>query len=178
MKQLHLKLFIPAFITLFILSACNQAGKSDSTENPLTKEEPILPQDSGQVTNRAASNNATADSASLYPDQLRKLNHKYPGEVKLFDDVAFKQQLQKLLGDSSYKFLTDSWMVETPIEIKNNIFTARACQAFNCDKINFIIAVNLSTKKMYAGIRNEGKTKIYSEDGSTAPDFSEWQKNQ
>ena len=149
MQHFHLTILIAILLTT--LTSCNQTSKSDSTDNSI-------------------SNNL---------DFLKELEGKYPYEVKLFDKSAFTQRLKKLIGNSRYRFLEETWAVETPIKVENNIFVIFACQAHNCDSTNFVIAVDFSTNLMYAGIREEGKFKTYSEDGSyplKVTELSEWYK--
>lgn len=92
----------------------------------------------------------------------------------MLENGEFTQRLRKLLGTSRYNFLKETWNVETPIEFENNIFVASACQAHNCASTNFIITVDFTNNVMYAGIREEDKVKIYSEDGSRSIIVSDW----
>jgi len=176
-------------VATFTLTSCNQTSKSDDKDKALTEKENELlkkendllkkEQELNQKSAKTITENSTVKQQPDNPtsnnlDFLKKLNGKYPYEVKLFDNSALMQRLKKLLGDSRYNFLKETWAVETPIEFANNIFVASGCQAHNCGSTNFIIAVDFSNNVMYAGIREEDKVKTYSEDGSNSPKVNEW----
>ena len=138
-------------------------------------KEQELNQKSAKTTNDNSTIKQQPDnSTSNNLEFLKKLNGKYPFKVKLFDNSEFNQRLKKLLGNSRYKFLSETWAVETPMEFSNNIFVAFGCQAHNCGSTNFIIVVDFSENLMYAGIREDDIVKTYSEDGSTLPKVIEW----
>ena len=138
------------------------------------KKEQELNQKTAKTTDNSTVKQQPDNSTSDNLDFLKKLNGKYPYEVKLFDNSTFKQRLKNLLGKSRYNFLTETWAVEVPMEFTNNIFVASGCQAHNCVSTNFIIVVDFSKNVMYAGIREEGKVKTYSEDGSSSSKVTEW----
>jgi len=96
---------------------------------------------------------------------LRDLEGKYPYEIKLFDNSIFYQRLEKLLGNDNCEFLISNFDVQSPITIKNDVFVAEACQAHNCGDTDFIVVYDFSNDTMYAGIREEGKIRTYSEKG-------------
>jgi hypothetical protein len=106
-------------------------------------------------------------------DFLKTTNGKYPFAIKLFNNAALAHRLKKLLGNR-YQFLKKTWAVETPIEIKDNIFIAQGCQTHNCTSTNFIIVFDFLKNVLYAGIREDEKPKTYSENGSTSPKLLEW----
>ena len=139
-----------AFLTALILSSCNQ--KNSRTTG-------IQPRENSTSTNL---------------DFLKQLDGKYPFEVKLFDNDAFTQRLQKLLGTSRYNFLKETWGVEMPMEFTNNVFVASGCQAHNCGSTNFIVVYDFSVDVMYAGIREENQVTTYSEDGGSSPRITKW----
>ncbi len=82
-------------------------------------------------------------------------------------------RLKRLLK-SRYNTLKSKWAVETPIEVKNNIFSAYGCEAHNCGYTNFKIVVDLESDLLYVGIREEQVVKIYSDDGSNISEIEEW----
>lgn len=189
MRQFNLTILIAFVVITFTLTSCNQTSKSDGKdkeliekENELLKKENELlkkEQELNQKSAKTATDNSTVrqqsdNSTSNNLDFLKKLNGKYPYEVKLLDNTAFTQRLKKLLGNSRYNFLKETWAVETPMEFANNIFVASGCQAHNCGSTNFIIVVDFSNNVMYAGIREEDNVKTYSEDGSNSSKVSEW----
>ena len=147
-------------LVLFVSASCNQANNYNEKDQKADT----------QAIKRPA--NVTADTL----DFLREFNGKYPNDVKLLDNLTLKLRLQKLLGNR-YAFLKETWAVETPIEIKNNIFVASGCQTHNCSSTNFIIVVDLSKKVIYAGIREEEKVKLYAEDGSSNQELNNWAAN-
>lgn len=67
--------------------------------------------------------------------------------------------------DNRFNFLKQTWAVEVPMEFKNNIFVASACKAHDCSSTNFIIVFDFSNNVLYAGIREDDISKIYSENG-------------
>jgi hypothetical protein len=190
MRHFNLTILIALFVTNFNFTSCNQTYKSDdrekvlaAKENELLKKENELlnkKQELYQKTAKTTKDNYTVrhhliNSTSNSLDFLKKLNGKYPYEAKLFDNSTFTKRLKKLLGNSRYNFLTETWTVESPMEFVNNVFVASGCQAHICSSTNFIIVVDFSKNVMYAGIREEGEVKTYSEDGSNSLKVSEWE---
>jgi len=108
-------------------------------------------------------------------NHLQKLRGQYPIEVNLFKDKILNKRVKSLLKDRFF-FLKNNWAVETPIEIKNNTFSAWGCQQHNCSNTNFIIVVDFTKNVVYVGIREEEKIKIYSEDGTSNTIVSNWAK--
>lgn len=161
MRHFNLAILTATFLATFAFSIHSQAGK----EKALTEKanEPLMKK-------QKADSSAPANLNSL-----KKLNGKYPYNVKLLDNPALKKRLQKLLGNR-FTFLKKTWAVETPIEIKNNVFVAKGCETHNCSSTNFIIVVNFTKNILYAGVREEDKVKTYSEDGSMPEQLNEWAK--
>ncbi|MDP1726238.1 MAG: hypothetical protein Q8M15_05600 [Bacteroidota bacterium] len=190
MRHFNSTILIAIIVTIFTLTSCNQTNKSDDKDKALTEKENELlkkenellkkEQELNKKSTKTTTDNSNvkqqpSNSISNNLDFLKKLNGKYPYEVKLFDNSILKQRLKKLLGNSRYNFLKETWAVETPMEFANNIFVASGCQAHNCGSTNFIIVVDLTNNVMYAGIREEDKVKTYSEDGSNSPKVNEWE---
>lgn len=109
-------------------------------------------------------------------DFLKKLNGKQADPAKLFKNSTFTNRLKKLTG-SRYEFLEEIWNVYEPIKIKDNIFTAKACQIHNCGTTNAIIVVNFSKNIISVGIREEGKTENFSEDGLLWQEVIDWMRD-
>ena len=107
---------------------------------------------------------------------LADLNGQYPYQVKLLNNPVLKRRLTKMLG-SRFQFLKSIWNVETPIEINNNLFYAWAMQTHSGGDPSAVIMADLSKNVLYVGIRENGKTKIYSEDRTEAPQkLKDWSK--
>jgi hypothetical protein len=161
MRHFNLAILTATFLAAFVFSKHHQAGKekalTEKTHEPLIKKQ------------------EADSSAPANLNFLKKLNGKYPYNVKLLDNVQLKTRLKKLLG-TRFTFLKKTWAVETPIEIKNNIFVAKGCETHNCSSTNFIIVVNFTKNILYAGIREEDNVKTYSEDGSIPEPLNEWAK--
>lgn len=188
MRHFKLTILIAILVTTFTLTSCNQTSKLDDKdkaliekenellkkENELLKKEQELSQKSSKTTIDNSAIKQPDNSTLNNLDFLKKLNGKYPYEVKLFENSILMKRLKKLLGNSRYNFLIETWTVETPMEFANNIFVASGCQAHNCGYTNFIIVFDFSNNVMYAGIREEYKVKTYSEDGSNSPKINEW----
>ena len=148
-------------------------------ENELLKKEKEL---NGTTTIKPVSepvkikelqnNNQTVENL----DNLKKLNGKYPYDAKLLDNPVLTRRLKNLLK-GRYRFLKETWAVETPIEINNNIFVASGCQQHNCGNTNFIIVVDFSKDILYAGVREDEVVKVYSEDGSSNEEIIKWANN-
>jgi hypothetical protein len=187
MRHYNLTILIAILVTTFTLGSCNQANKLDDKdkaliekENELLKKERLKKeQELNQKTSKTTTDNSTIkepDNSTLNNlDFLKKLNGKYPWEVKLFNNSALMQRLKKLLGNSRFNFLKETWYLENPMEFTNNIFVASGCEQHNCGSTNFIIVYDFSNNVLYAGIREQDKVKTYSEDGSNSPKVNEWE---
>jgi flagellar biosynthesis component FlhA len=189
MQNFSFTILTTIFLTSLTLFSCNQISKSEDKdkvltekenellkkENELLKKELELKKESAktktdnQTTKQQQANISTSENLEF----LKNLNGKYPDEVKLLDNPALIKRLKKLLGNR-FKFLKETWAVESPIKIKDNIFVASGCQAHNCGSTNFIIVVDLSKNVMLAGVREEDQVKTYSEDGSSCQQLLEW----
>lgn len=167
------------FMTVLAFSSCNQTTKVEDKEKELIakeiellkkenellkKEQEFKTQTSKEETNTITTViQQTNNSSNL--DFLKSTNGKYPYEIKLLKNSILTQRLEKLIGNR-YNFLKETWAVETPIEVKDNIFVAFGCQAHNCGSTNFIIIIDFNKNILYAGIRENDIVKLYSEDGS------------
>lgn len=111
-------------------------------------------------------------------DFLKEYKDKYPSEVKLLNNTIFHNRLKRLLADRC-EFLINNFEVQTPIEIKDGFFVAKACQAHNCGPTGteFIIVYDFSNDIMSAGVEEEGKVKTYSENDETPLLINEWIEN-
>ena len=107
---------------------------------------------------------------------LNNYDGKYPYEVKLLKNPRIKNALMKLLGNR-YSFFVRTWSVETPMMVKGGIFKASACMAHNCSDTNFIIVVDMANKKVYAGIREDGKVTTYPVGVDPPPAMTDWIDN-
>jgi len=105
---------------------------------------------------------------------LMGYNGQYSYDVKLLEGKKLKQSLTLLLGPERLKFLTKYWNVENPMTVENGIFSAAACQQHNCSDTNFIIVVDIEANKLYVGIRENGKAKIYPAEASKQKQLIAW----
>ncbi len=171
MRNLKLATLSFAFFHSLILCSCNNTGK------PGDRKEEDQKQESAENTNIPATEKQPGNNQDTTElDFLKTLDGKYPIEVKLFDNAAFTERLKKLLGDDRYDFLKEKWAVETPMEFKNEVFVASGCQAHKCGSTNFIVVYDFTGNVMNAGIREEDKVKIYTENNSESPKINEWAK--
>ena len=79
----------------------------------------------------------------------------------MLENKHIKNTLIAMLGNKRFSFLKRNFSVENPIDIKDNLLTATACQQHNCSDTNFIVIVDISNGKVYAGIRENGVVKTY-----------------
>jgi hypothetical protein len=153
MRSISLVILVTIFASSFVLVCPGQTNQQGHKEKGITQK---------------------SDSTTF--KFLKKYDKKYPYEVKLLDNSILKQRLKTLLGNR-YSFLKSKWAVEIPIEIKDNIFIAYACETHNCDATNFMIIVDINRNIVYAGIREERKAVTYSEDNSKGPvQLQDWAK--
>lgn len=174
-----MKTFILSFlffaITISLLTSCNQNNPDEEEKKLLQNQNDLLKKENEQLKKDLASNHRNLDEGSTESphttnvDFLKEFNGKYPYEVNLLDNKIINKRLKDLIGDK-FIFLKKTWAVEIPIEIKNNIFVAYACEAHNCNMTNFILAIDISKNIMYVGIRKEGKVSTYAEAGNNFPE--------
>jgi hypothetical protein len=164
MKTMHLSIFFIAFFAF--IASCNNASKADEGD---TEAISVAVQQSAPTPVVAVKPPST-DSLQM----LKDWNGKYPRESKLFDIPAVQQRLQKQLGNERYNFLLKAWAVETPVEVRNNVFIASGCQAHNCDATNFIIIYNFADNTMSVGIREEDKVQLFKEGTIIPAALSTW----
>lgn len=169
-----MKYFALTMVTLFFLlsitlsTACNQSVNSSEPQKELPTERNDTPrienQPKEQVTEPIVTEDTVKKPIEGNLESLRKFDGKYPREVKFLDHTLIRDRLKKLMG-KRFDFMDETWAVETPIKINNNILVASACEAHNCGNTNFIVAIDLTKNRMYAGVREEKQVKTYSEEG-------------
>lgn len=180
------------FIAMIVCSSCYETPKADDKdislvkkenellkkENELLKKEKELNQISTRPVNEPATMKESQSNSQIVDnlEYLKKFNGKYPYDIQLFSNPTLTRRLKRLLN-GRYKFLEETWAVETPIEINNNTFVASGCEQHNCASTNFIIVVDFSKNVLYAGVREEDVVKVYSEDGSSNPEIIKWANN-
>lgn len=182
MRHFNLKILAAFCLTVFSFSSCNQTKKSDDKdktliekenellkkENKLLKKEQELNQIAANQTNHQTTKQQTDNPDSENIDFLNKLNKKYPYEIKLLENPIIKKRLKKMLG-SQYEYMKSIWEVEAPIEISNGLFYAWGMQAHSGGNPGAVLMADISKNVLYVGIRKDEQAKIYSEDGSNAP---------
>lgn len=191
MQQLNNSSKVGLFlIVMFFCTSCGDMKSNDDKNTALVEKENELLKKENELLKKEKELNSTtttkplnkpAKSSELQTnnslvenlDNLKKLNGKYPYEVKLLQNPVLTKRLKNLLK-GRYKFLKETWAVETPIEVNNDIFVASGCQQHNCGNTNFIIVVDFSKDVLYAGIREEQVVKVYSEDGSSNSEIIKW----
>ncbi len=155
--------------------SCTQPTRSDSDRNSellekenaqLRKENDQLKQEqlSAQPTDSPTQPTGGAGSLAF----LNSLKDKYPHDIKLLDNEVLKTRLQKMLG-AEYDYMRSIWEVETPIEIENGMVYTWAMQAHSGGDPGAVIMADIPKNALYVAIRKDGKAKIYSENGSAAP---------
>ena len=184
MRQFNLTILATIFLATFVLTSCNQTNKSEDKSKELTeKENDLLKKENEllkreQELNQKAFKQQTDNTASDNLDFLNKFDKEYPYEIKLLDNPILKQRLKKMLG-SQYDFMKSIWEVETPIEISNGLFYAWAMQAHSGGDPGAVLMADINRNVLYVGIRKDEKEKIYSEDGSDAPQrLQDWANEQ
>jgi hypothetical protein len=160
-------LTVTLLIGIIIVVSCNSSTQRTATEQKDTATVPVLP-----TTLHEEKKYSTGEL-----DFLREYAGKYPADIRLMENASFTKRLKTLTG-SRYQFLEETWAVETPMEVKGDIFTAEACMAHNCGSTNFIVVVDLANDKMYAGIRENDKVKLYGEDEDHPQELKDWEKNE
>ncbi len=164
-----MKNIFTSLVLAFLISACHHEDKK-ATESK--EKETTTPTDTTAITDQ---NTPPADKPGTELDYLRKYAGKYPVDVKLLEDPRLSPRLEKILGNR-FMFVMDTWAVESPIEIRGDKFIASACQQHNCGNTNFIIVADITANKISVGVREEGKTKTYTEAAVNDPVVEEWLK--
>ena len=118
-----------------------------------------------------------AQSATPKFGFLEQYNGQYAYKVKLMENRQVKQALISIMGLSRYNFIKAGCGVENPIEVKDGIFTATACQQHNCADTNFILVINIPGGTVYAGIRENGKVTLYPSGTTGIPQITNWLSN-
>ncbi|MDE2590075.1 MAG: hypothetical protein KGL95_10480 [Patescibacteria group bacterium] len=63
-----------------------------------------------------------------------------------------------------------------PMKVADGIFEAQGCQSGNCGPqgSGCIIVADINNNIIDVGIRNNGKVKLYSENGKPLPQLTKW----
>lgn len=108
----------------------------------------------------SAQTAATDSLADLFKDGVGK----YPRDIKLMENADLKSRLVALLGQERYDFLAANFNVESPIEDKDGVYTAYACQQNNCSDTNFTISYDSKTNLLNVIYRVDGKDQTFAEE--------------
>jgi len=163
-------LFVLTIIAVFaIISSCKSNTSEVNTDSSVSKTKESSPVEKPQTENAVVA----SEKANL--DILKTYNGKYPYKVKLFENKAFAERLEKLVG-KRYSVLKSVWAVETPMEVSEKQFIASACEAHNCGGTNFIVVIDFEKNVMFAGIREEDNVETYSEDGTYPQVMMSWRE--
>jgi hypothetical protein len=186
MKYYNLKILIFALGMSLIFFSCKGINNTnDNEETTVEKENELLRKENELLIKEQELNQKIAIEESQAKQSertdnlnfLKKLNGKYPYDVKLLENSSLAQRLKILIGNERYNFLIENWATEIPMVFSKNIFVAEGCQAHNCGSTNFILVYNFNNNVMYCGIREEENVKTYSEDVSNSIKISEWENN-
>lgn len=175
----NMRTFILSFLffslTIFQLTSCNQNNPDEEEKKILQNQNDLLKKENEQLKKDLASNQRNFNEGNIESpnttnvDFLKEFNGKYPYEVDLLNNKIINKRLKSLIGDK-FRFLKKTWAVENPMEIRNNIFVASACEAHNCNMTNFILVIDMLKNIMYVGIRKEGQVSTYAESGNNFPE--------
>lgn len=152
---------LPVIVTLFfVVLGCdisrfvsNGARTNTNTSTP-SVEKPAARTPVAEAT----------PSRPAFLETLSKSGGKYPAEIKLLKLPELRDRLRKLLG-KDHGDLEAHWNVESPIEIKNGIFKASACEAHNCGSNTYFIFVDIKNNNINVYHIEEGSTRDYLESG-------------
>jgi len=166
---------IPVIVIIggLLIAGCNESGRTETTRTDTPVEEEVSNTPASTLKDPRIDTTIPREQALTF---LSRYNEKYPAETDLFEREEFTMRLKKLLGPERYKFLRETWAVESPVKVIDDVFTAEACQAHNCGSTNFIIAYDLKRDRMYAGIREEDRAQTFSEDETTLTQVQDWEK--
>lgn len=131
----------------------NSSGNSSNSVPIATKPSPASP--------------PSAEASPAEPSfisTLEKASGKYPADIRLLKIPELRERLRKLLG-KDFGDLDAHWNVESPIEIKDGIFKAAACEAHNCGANTYFIFVDMKKDNINVYHIEDDVTKDYFEKG-------------
>src|SRR5690606_34822421 len=123
----------------------------------------------------SASSTVKSNSSGL--SYLKNSHGHYPSDIGLLENGTLKNRMIALMGDSVFTFLVEVWAVESPIEIANNVFVAKGCQAHYCSETNFIIIYELKSDLLTIGTRTEGEINFYTEATDIPTQYWDWRNS-
>lgn len=93
------------------------------------------------------------------------------------DHKALRARIMKLVG-TRYTFmkkLVETGGPATSVEGKGDVYSGFVCKAHDCADNNFIVAGDVKNNILHVGIRENGKTQVYSENSAPVPQVvTEW----
>src|SRR5687767_1258879 len=104
----------------------------------------------------AAPNKIEAQKRKAAPpsiDFVRKLDGSQLRD-DLLSNPVIKRRLQNLLGKQRFAFMYWKWNLGTPVKVTNDVLVATGCMSHFCPDTNFIIVIDITNNKFYAGIRD------------------------
>lgn len=178
-NQINMKHIIYTFCLSFLIISCQETQQTDKEksllekenellkkENELLKKEKIIEKDVTQIPESKELSEESNDNL----DFLSSYNSKYPREVQLLGNNVIISRINKFIGpEYNFNFINQVWQVEIPIEIQNGIFYAYGMQAHSGGDPSAVIMANIPKNILFIGIKDNGKVRVYSEDGSQIP---------
>ncbi len=146
-KNLIMAMFGAAMMLVPMVSCQKSAEKTAETETTETEE--IAP--------------ATIEANDSIADLFKANVDKYPTEANLLANEDLKTRLTELLGQERYDFLAANFNVESPIEEKDDLYTAYACQQNNCSETNFTIIYDAKSNVLSVIYRVDGNDETFTE---------------
>lgn len=127
----------------------------------------------------ASSNNIVKTSPINRVDKLdflRDYRGKYPHEANLFENGEFANRLKNLIEISKFN-LIETFTTEIPVEVENDIVSIEGMKPHYGGAYDYIIVYDIDRDIVYTGIREDYKTKIYSESGEVCQQIIDWRDN-
>lgn len=117
-----------------------------------------------ETTTETTTQPETATEATDSVAELFKAGvDKYPRDVDFMENAALKARLVALIGQERYDYLAENFNTQTPIEEKDGLYTAHACQAHNCEATNFTIVYDAKSNVLSVIYRVDGKDETFTE---------------
>lgn len=147
--------FVLAVLGCDLSRFTSNSGGSNTNAVPIAAKTPVP----------ASSPLAEASPAApSFISTLEKASGKYPADIKLLKIPELRDRLKKLLG-KDFADLDAHWNVESPIQIKDGVFKASACEAHNCGANTYFIFVDLKKNNINVYHIEDDVTKDYFEAG-------------
>ena len=146
-----MKVTLLGMLFFFALAGCNNNGNRSNT----------VPAGDSLQMNAIKKSDIQVDSL----DFIKKWIGKTVAEVAMFDNNLLQHRFLSLLGPEEYALIKSNWMVQTPFEEENGIYSTSGCKQNDCPSYHVIMYFDVANNNINIALFKNKNFRMYAEKG-------------